>query len=92
MFWSEEDYNNNKNKHSKTDIRLISELKEKFKEAWEPKKSAVQPYFAKVRTFYEKLRKGINDLIDEDEKAVINFLTKVKYHHLPLEASSQAYL
>lgn len=87
-----EECNKTPHKHSKTDIRLISEIKSRLKEAWEPKDSTIDPYFTRVKKFYADLRIQIKDLIDEDERKVENFLTKVKYHHLPLEANSQAYL
>lgn len=82
----------NVHKHSKTDIRLIAEIKDKLRAVWEPKESLVEPYFQKIAQFYEGLRKEINKLIDEDHKQVEGFLVKVQYHHLPYEANSQAYL
>ena len=84
--------NKTPHKHSKTDIQLISEIKKKLKEAWEPKESTIDPYFQRTKKFYDDLRLEIKELIDEDENRVKTFLTKVKYHHLPLEANSQAYL
>jgi hypothetical protein len=59
---------------------------------WEPKESLIEPYFKQINLFYDSLRKEINKLIDDDLKQVEGFLTKVKYHHLPYEANSQAYL
>ena len=38
------------------------------------------------------MRKEVNKLIDDDQKVVERMLTKVKYHHLPYEANTQAYL
>lgn len=45
-----------------------------------------------MKTFYENLKVSIKNLIDEDQRKVEEFLVKVKYYHLPLEANSQAYL
>jgi hypothetical protein len=49
-------------------------------------------YIKKTRLFYENLRKEINKLIDEDQRTVENILGKLKYHHLPVEANSAAYM
>lgn len=92
LFLCEKCQNTNVHKHSKTDIRAISEIKQKLKSVWEPKNSLIGPYFKKISQFYESLKQEISKLIDEDQKQVENFLIKVQYHHLPYEANSQAYL
>jgi hypothetical protein len=51
-----EECSSSKHKHSKTDIKLIKEVEEKLKGTWEPKESAIQPYFSRVREFYQNLR------------------------------------
>lgn len=38
------------------------------------------------------MEKEIKKLLEYDKRQVELFLTKVKYHHLPYEANSQAYL
>lgn len=52
----------------------------------------MEGYYKKVRFFYDKLRKDVNELLNEDQKIVESLLEKISYHHLPIEANSLCYL
>lgn len=59
---------------------------------WELKDNKMEGYYKKVRFFYDKLRKDVNELLNEDQKIVESLLEKISYHHLPIEANSLCYL
>lgn len=54
----------NTHKHSKTAIEDIREVQDKLSSRWELKDSKVEPYYKKIRLFYDKLRKDVNDLLN----------------------------
>ncbi len=80
-----------KHKHTKTSIYKIEEVREKLKDAWEPKESMIQAYKKKQNEFYNNLKTQINKVIDDDQKLLENILAKLQYHHLPIQANSQVY-
>lgn len=67
-------------------------MRNKLSLHWELKDNKTEPYFKKVCLFYDKLRKDVNDLLNEDQKVVESLLEKISYHHLPIEANSLCYL
>ena len=54
----------NTHKHSRTAIEDIRGVQQKLSSRWEIKDSKFDAYYKKIRLFYDKVRKDVNDLLN----------------------------